>query len=34
MWLAGKIYFLSDRDGLRTLYSYDPSSLVSPTSRR
>jgi tricorn protease len=26
MWLSGKIYFLSDRDGPTTLYSYDVSS--------
>jgi tricorn protease len=26
MWLAGKLYFLSDRDGPVTLYAYDPTS--------
>ena len=26
MWVANKIYFLSDRDGPVSLYSYDPSS--------
>ncbi len=26
MWLNGKVYFLSDRDGPVTLFSYDPAS--------
>jgi len=26
MWVAGKVWFLSDRDGATTLYSYDPQS--------
>lgn len=26
MWVAGKLYFLSDRDGTFTLYSFDPKS--------
>ncbi len=26
MWIGGKVYFLSDRDGPVTLYSYDPQS--------
>lgn len=26
MWAGGKLYFLSDRDGAFTLYSYDPKS--------
>ena len=26
MWVAGKVYFLSDREGPFTLYSYDPKS--------
>ncbi len=25
MWVGGKVYFLSDRDGPTTLYSYDPN---------
>ncbi len=25
MWVGGKVYFLSDRDGPATLYAYDPS---------
>src|SRR5262249_47362014 len=26
MWFEGKVYFLSDRDGPTTLYSYDPAT--------
>ena len=26
MWTAGKVWFLSDREGMVTLFSYDPSS--------
>ncbi len=26
MWAAGKVWFLSDREGIVTLFSYDPSS--------